>query len=192
VPRDVGAAEPHPPRTPPPPRTCGGPAPDAGVATIRDVDWCNRTYADPIGDTAVFGGHHEDHVYTCGIGEEPLAGRHVTEIWTVDAVAYGDLDGDGIEDAAVSIDELWFGCLDGDTDDTRVTRVRAFTVRDGAVVPLGDDTINRVDDRQLAWAELVIDGGEVVRTYFWVTGTACVDRWRIAGGALSQIGPHCT
>lgn len=178
-----------PARTLPAPRTCDGRAGSEAPRSIRDVDWCNRSYAGAGGiPVTLVDGAYEEHVYACE--GTPHAGEHTTSRWQVGDVAYGDLDGDGADDAAVLIDEDWFGCGDAAT---RITRVRVYGLRDGGAVALGETTLGRVHDPLLAALPVLeISGGAVVRTYAWQAGGTCVERWRLGATGLARETPPCT
>jgi hypothetical protein len=171
-----------------PPRTCDG-APTGTEPSIRHVDWCNQTYRSGIDSVEVIGGEHEEHVYVCDAvpGHE---GEHITELWRLGEVAYGDIDGDGTEDAAVTFDEYGFACRD--EDDQRQTRLRLYVFRDGEVRFAGETTLELVDDRRLgALPALAIGTGEISRTYTWRDGTTCTDRWRSSYSELVPVGTPC-
>lgn len=69
----------------------------ASVASVRDVDWCNHPFV--AGICTPRDGVGELHEY------EELGGMHDTHICRLGAVAFGDLDGDGVDEAAVVVDE---------------------------------------------------------------------------------------
>lgn len=171
-------APPKPSVTPPSPgasRPCHEPVPPGAARTVRDVDWCNRAYPElgSIPALVLSGGAFEEHVYACDNGE------HTTTLRSLVEVAYGDLDGDGHEDAALVIDDDWYGCDDRGT--TRVTLLAAFAFTDGVVRLLGTATVNQEPD-----ATVKIELGALVRA----VGT-CHERWRLTGTALVLDGARC-
>jgi hypothetical protein len=112
-----------------PPPTYAPPAKPEPVhaASVRDVDWRNLAYE--ASDGAQFrlrDGSWEGHVWYEG------KGSHTTELWMLDAIGYGDLDGDGREDAVLALTWEYYGY----TDDRRALEVEAFSIRDGVVVPI--------------------------------------------------------
>jgi hypothetical protein len=154
---------------------------------VREVDWCNRVYEDDGAGKLLVGGMFEEHVWTCNLtGTSEDFGGHTTERLELDAVAYGDLDQDGIEDAVVTLASDWLGCGDlraGGRGLTRTSTIQAFTVRDGAVVPIAKKLwAHRVPSPSLAIAD-----GEVQRTYLLENGHDCVERWRLSSEALTPV-----
>lgn len=143
--------------------------------TIRDVDWCNREYTP--GWVALRDGIGEIHEYM------DLAAAHDTYIYKLADVAYGDLDGDGVEEAVVLIhSESYTGTAAWTGADLYV-----FALRAGNVVDLGSSPAS-VADR---WT-LAIGAGEVTLR-FAIPPKACVDRWTFAAGTLVYDGAtRCT
>lgn len=66
-------------------------------ASLRAVDWCNHTFVH--GFCELRGGTFEMHEYA------ELGGMHDTILCRLGNVSYGDVDGDGVEEAAVVVDE---------------------------------------------------------------------------------------
>lgn len=75
------------------------PAPSSPPRTLRDVDWRNRSYLASI---------IELHDGRAELREYNEDGLHDTDIFKLDGVLYGDLDGDGAEDALVVINGLHY------------------------------------------------------------------------------------
>jgi hypothetical protein len=88
---------------PAPPRPA---RPALKVCRAIGVDWCNRSYRELHGAELVGGDWHQ-HEHSCASDE------HITMAYWVIGVAAGDLDGDGVADAAVVIGESTYGCGDG-------------------------------------------------------------------------------
>lgn len=74
---------------------CRTPAPAAPPSFLHGVDWKNREY--PGSGGKLVGGHNEVRVYPSG------GGGHLTIRTDLVGVAYGDLDGDGVEEAVVAL-----------------------------------------------------------------------------------------
>jgi hypothetical protein len=92
-------------------------------ASVRAVDWCNREYI--VGFASLRRGQAEIHEYAT------MGGAHDTDIFLLGSVAYGDLDGDGLEEAAVVLDHQSFGANGGEHYSSQVF---VFSLRKGAVV----------------------------------------------------------
>ena len=74
-----------------------GPESQPPFANVRAVDFCNYTLTSFFG--TMRGGRSEMHEY------EEMGGAHDTFIAKLGLVTFGDLDGDGVEDAAVVVDQ---------------------------------------------------------------------------------------
>jgi hypothetical protein len=143
----------------------------SGARTVRDVDWRNRKYGDYVvkdGETSW------DH----GDGD--------TGWFVVSPPIYGDVDGDGFEDAIIISTENTGGTGRFDGADV-------YTLRDGAVVviasiPGGDRGHGGLEAVTVPAPKVV-----TVRRYDAQDGVgACcpsrlrVETWRWEGGALVQ------
>jgi hypothetical protein len=177
---------PPPPPTPPPQPTqprivsqptwdgCGAPVSPQPPASVRDVAWCDRTIDVGSGQTIDLDrGIHESRVYVCDLvpGHE---GEHTTLVGRLVAVAYGDVDGDGVEDAALLVELDRYEC--DPAWNAHVSRIAVYAVRDGGVVGLGGIGVDRLDG-----ASLAVEAGAVTLRS---TGGAAV-RWRWDGAARS-------
>lgn len=95
----------------------------ATYTSLREVDWCNREYVP--GFATLRKGRAEIHEY------EELGGLHDTDIFRLGSVAYGDLDGDGVEEAVVVLDQESYAAKAGQHLEARVF---VFALRGGKVV----------------------------------------------------------
>ncbi len=146
------------------------------------VDWCNHTYGDELqasgpGGLTLEDGDWESHVYACD--GTPYEGEHVTFELSLRSTASGDLDGDGIADALVTIDQRYVGC--GNQGSFATTHLLAYSVRDGAVHPIASATVDR------STTAPTIANGQIERS----AGNGCADHWRVAGATLVQVEPRC-
>src|SRR4051812_36268729 len=109
----LAACEPHEPIVAPEPAVPANaiaPSPPQPKVTVRatslrTVDWGNLEYVG-IGPShfRLHDGRSELHEYMVGHGT-----AHTTDLWLLDAVGYGDIGGDGNEDAAVAISYHFYG-----------------------------------------------------------------------------------
>lgn len=161
--------EPPKPYVPPPLRHC----------EALGVDWCNHLYGQELdySPRALVGGEHEEHVYMC---LPPHEGEHVTYLFQLRDVLTGDLDGDGADEAVVALDDIYYGC--GDEGSHELTRLMAYTVRDGVPTPLATTDFERRDD-----ATFTVVDGRVVRTLT----DGCIHRWKVDGADLVPINRVC-
>jgi hypothetical protein len=147
--------------------------------TIRDVPWLDRTY--DIGDgPAVFvhGSHQElEEDGMCSVCEG------------IPAVTFGDVDGDGKEDAIVIVATNLGGA-------GTLIGAFVFALKDGAVVKLGE--IEGGDRGEGGIHSVRVVGRDVIVRRFDsrpIDGACCpgrilVERWRWDGGKLvQQPGP---
>ena len=162
-------------------RTCGGAA-EASEAprSVRDVDWCNHEYEGDIpgmfGEGArlgVHGGMTYEHVYGC-----PVEGEHTSQDWTIGEVAYGDIDRDGVEDAAIVLDYHAYWCSEGGTEKLRAVLLQ--TVRDGRAVPLCTLQLERGEALRIAFAD-----GDLAVTH--ENGRTGRWRWDDAAGCAARL-----
>jgi hypothetical protein len=96
-------------------------------------------------------------------------------------VLTGDLDGDGSDEAVVAIDDIYFGC--GDEGSHKLTRLLAYTVRDGVPTRLATTDVERRED-----ATFTVVDGRVVRTLT----DGCIHRWIVEGRDLVPTNRLCT
>lgn len=99
---------------------------DAGAVTVRDVDFCACSALSHHGTMRAC--RAELHEY------EQLGGPHDTLITRVVEVAYGDLDGDGREEAAVALREIVHMARSGTHHESG--RLEVFGVKGGVVTRL--------------------------------------------------------
>lgn len=123
-----------------------GPEPKPPFASLRAVDWCNFTVR--VGFGTMHGGRSEMHEY------EELGGPHDTMLARLGAVSYGDLDGDGIEEAAVVLDEEdWFT---SGAHHERST-VYVFTLTNGIPVRRSSHPVRYASDARIEHGKLLLD-----------------------------------
>ena len=164
----------------------GAPAAQASVAPrpcrALGIDWCNHVYGDELqasgpGGLTLADGDWESHLYACD--GTPYEGEHVTFEFSLRSTASGDLDGDGVADALVTIDQRYTGC--GNQGSFATTHLLAYAVHDGLVKPIANATVDR------STIAPTIANGLIERA----APNGCVDRWRVAGATLVQTEPHC-
>jgi hypothetical protein len=150
------------------------PKPPAKYASLRDVDWCNRT--EIPGVSTLVKGVAELHEYAA------LGGLHDTDIFRLGSVAFGDLDADGVEEAAVVIDHASHRPGGGQWSEATVY---VFALRRGAVVRLADSSTHLESSAR-------IDKGAVLLGY-GSSDAPCVQELQLAaaGGALVKGPDTC-
>lgn len=153
---------------------CRGPGPDrTRFASVREVDWCNQGFAPvmfPLRE-----GRGEQHEY------EELGGPHDTYLARLEGVAYGDLDGDGHEEAALLVDEQTF-YTSGAT--AKRQQVYVLGVRAERVELLASGS------SALPTPALVIDGGALTLVYV-AHGELCATRLAVRGRELVAAAEVC-
>jgi hypothetical protein len=149
--------------SPPPLHTCGG-ATTAAPRTVREVDWCNRSYVDAVSLT---GGWSEQRAYVCDLvpGHE---GEHTTDLVHLVDLAYGDIDRDDVDDVALLFDHTHHACEPAWS--TRTSAIHAFSVRDAEVILLGAWEVRLGGDRRLT----IVDGEVAL-----VHADGGIERWRL-------------
>ena len=142
--------------------------------SIRDVDWCNHEYI--AGLVELRDGTAELHEYM------ELGGEHDTHIWKLIEVVYGDVDGDGRDEAAVLIhSENWAqGRSWFDAD------LHMFSLRGATVVSLGSAPASLTDRRNLT-----IGSNEVLMSY-QRDAKSCTDRWTVVNDSLMFDSSRCS
>lgn len=187
-----GSAEPAEPRAPlpvasasvapvaPPPKRAdrawvgcqdGKPAP-ARYRSVREVDWCNHTYI--AGIATLRRGRAELHEY------EEMGGPHDTDIFRLGSVAFGDVDGDGVEDAVVVLDHQAHGAHGGSHQGARVY---LFTIRAGTVARLADGTARMGSVARIAAGRILLD--------YAPAELVCTQELRRAGSKLASRTDPC-
>lgn len=136
--------------------------------SLREVDWCNS----PAAITTLKDGKAEYHEY------EDLGGPHDTYLFRLGHVAYGDLDGDGVEDAVVTIDEVGHLAKGGQYAKATVT-VWRWTM--GSAAPTKSVTAYGVVEATIA--------KKVLEVRSEGKAESCVQRYAWKGVDLAPVGP---
>ncbi len=129
------------------------------------------------GDLTLADGDWESHVYACD--GTPYAGEHITFEFSLRSTTSGDLDGDGVADALVTIDAQYVGC--GNQGSFAQTHLLVYAVHDRAAKLRASATVDR------SWTPPTIANGKIERA----AANGCVDRWRVSGAELVQVEPRC-
>ncbi len=146
------------------------------------IDWCNHVYGDELQASGPAGltledGDWESHVYACD--GTPYEGEHVTFEFSLRSTASGDLDGDGVADAVVAIDQRYTGC--GNQGSFATTHLLAYAVRGSVAHLIASATVDHT------MTAPTIANGQIERA----AGNGCVDHWRLTGATLVQVEPRC-
>lgn len=147
--------------------------PSRTADTVRAVDWCTRSYG-AMADLR--DGYHELREY------EDLGGPHDTTVWRLRDVGYGDIDGDGLEEAAILISDETYGATGGSAGRTTVY---LYALRDGAVVELARGSAPPCDR-----ATMAVEAG-AIRIAYEHEGESCHAAWALPGATLELADPSC-
>jgi hypothetical protein len=152
------------------PASSGAPTPTAPPRTLRDVDWRNRSYLPGI---------IELHDGRAELREYNEDGLHDTDIFKLDGVLYGDLDGDGAEDALVVINGLHYPAHSYATP-RQSGRAFLFTLHEGSAHSLTsiDQCCSPIERATIAGSALEFSRNEGYRS--------CAVRYRWKNGALRE------
>ena len=148
------------------------------VGTLRGVDWCNRGYGDTLPVFMECRGTGEER-HRAGEGIHSLREYHLV------GVTYGDLTGDGREDALVVIEGVSRSVLIDARPPIPVGTILLFELRGADLyvypgVPTGDEPILR--------ASITNGIATLVRRR---STRECVEHWRLVGEELQSVGPPC-
>lgn len=165
---------------------CGGASkkPTAGAAGhatagIRSIDWLNRTYTSDAGPTTVKDGHADVPIDP----EMPDMQGYLD----IAPPTYGDVDGDGVEDAII------ISAFNGGGTGI-FTQADVFTLRPGATEPTLIGSIPGGDRGDGGLVDIRFEGGKVLVDRNHSTdedGTCCPSKlvhevWTWTGGALVE------
>lgn len=140
--------------------------------SLRDVDWCNHSYISGIADLRK--GYSELHEY------EELGGAHDTDIFRLGSVGYGDLDGDGTEDAVIVLDHDSYGAKGGQY---QVAQVYVFTIRGGKVASIASTQTHRGSTGRISGTRLFLD--------YQPAALRCTLEMRLVAGKLVTASDPC-
>ena len=147
---------------------------DVHALTLRDVDWCNRSYGDRIPALSQCQG-------SVGVAHRRGEGDHSTRYVRFVSATYGDLDGDGREEALVVIESVDRPLLIQPTQPPTEHLVAVFTLR-GADLYLYP--VTRAGDADITGVR--IERGEAVLTRR-VSSRECNERWRLVGEEFRRV-----
>ncbi len=155
--------------------TCGeaAAAPPTSYASLRAVDWCNRDYLPGIAHLR--NGRAEIHEYPA------LGGPHDTDIFLLGSVAVGDLDGDGVEEAAVVLDHQSYGAHGGGHHQSDVF---VYALRSGKVVQLDSRYVHYASVARIDARRLMLDYGEP-------GAKRCTLELQLVAGKLANLSDLC-
>jgi hypothetical protein len=149
---------------------------------VRAIDWQNRSYAVPvIGEVTVVRGHAD-----FAIGEDgKRAPAGEPGAYDVQPPVFGDVDGDGVDDAVI-VDALATGGTG------RFSQVRIFTLRGGGPIELGQ--IPGGDRGDGGIVSVAVEGHAVIVTRAVLAegdGVCCAstqrrERWAWSGSGLVE------
>lgn len=142
--------------------------------SVRTIDWCDRDYG---AWAKLTDGRANLHEY------EEMGAPHDTSIWKLADVAYGDVDGDGQEEAAVFVTEENYGADGGESLSGTVYLFRFDGARLRQVAKSGGPFSRK--------ATLSLKNGWVRITYA-EEGRTCSNAWEIHAQALHLADPTCT
>ncbi len=144
------------------------------MTSIRDADFCNFEYIPGL--VSVFGGLGEMHEYM------QMGAPHDTTLHKLTSVVYGDVNGDGREDAVVGLEEENYSGSGG--SGWGGTRTFLVSVKNGAthIAASGDAPPK---------SRLHLEGKYVVAE--WPRGAEiCRASYRLAGSSFELAGKeHC-
>lgn len=164
--------------------------PAAGAGSIRSIDWQNRTYASEEGTYTVKDGTFEfaydENGNPVPPDSEPTGDGYIERgSFGVAAPIFGDLDGDGAEEAVI------LSFFDGGGTG-KFTGIEVYTMRAGreqvlGIIPGGDRGDGGIDDVRLDGAVVLVDRLMSVEG----DGACCPskiahERWRWSGSAFAE------
>lgn len=118
------------------------------------MDWANREYVPGL--AALKNGSGELREY------EDIGGLHDSTIWKLVAVAYGDYDGDGTEEAAVLLSEKWYGPRGGHREQTELY---VYELVAGKPAQLGRTATVSGSEVSVEQGRVVVRGGDECREW---------------------------
>jgi hypothetical protein len=147
--------------------------PEAPTSTLRGVDWCNRGYGDALPALSQCVGEREER-------DRPELGPHHAREYRLTAVAYGDLTGDGQEDALVLLEVVRRPILIQPTAPVPTAEVWLFQLRGTDLFLYTTETIADVPTR----VSITQGTATLVRRR---GAQECEETWRFVGEGQTAV-----